>query len=76
MAVEIEFVGGPADGVRRVIDSDLLNPPKTLPVQQVLIVVGEDSGDGKAIVPETLVYHRAVNPADQGPAWIYRYDGP
>ena len=75
MAVEVEFVGGPADGVHRVLDDDPYSPPKTVEVKMVLDVVGEDAGTGKPVGLQMLVYRRAVNPADEGPAWIYCYDG-
>ncbi|HET6354846.1 hypothetical protein [Streptomyces sp.] len=58
-----------------MLDADPYNPPRKLEVHQSLIVGGEDASTGRP-VRQTIAYRRAVNPADEGPAWIYRYEEP
>ncbi|MEU2264954.1 hypothetical protein ABZ568_00570 [Streptomyces olindensis] len=57
----IQFVGGPADGQLLVIPADPWNPP------HLYDQMSKASG-------RRLVYRREVNPGDDGPLWLYRYD--
>jgi hypothetical protein len=74
MSVGIQFVGGPANGKQLVIEGDPMNPPSTTEVlvPEALNRRQLDSGQ----VPEIrkALYRRAVNAADDGPLWLYRYD--
>lgn len=63
MSVEIQFVGGPADGTLLVIPAtDPTNPPKVY--DQLITQSGA-----------RLTYRRTVNPGDDGPLWHYIYEG-
>ncbi|WP_019061713.1 hypothetical protein [Streptomyces prunicolor] len=60
-SVGIQFAGGPVDGQLLAIPADPWNPPHTCELR---------NADGYR-----LVYRRHVNPADDGPLWLYRYEG-
>ncbi|MDQ0962012.1 hypothetical protein QFZ66_005890 [Streptomyces sp. B4I13] len=59
--VGIQLVEGPADGNLLVIPGDPWDPPHVY--DQMVNASGH-----------RLVYRREVNPADDGPLWLYRYD--
>lgn len=78
MGVEVELIGGPADGQRRVIDADPMHPPIFITMKQAPSMREIEklaAADPDAPVPmRTLVYARIVNPTDDGPLWHYRYE--
>lgn len=78
MSVEIELVGGPADGRTTVIPGDPTDPP---PVHEVFHAVasgmvwaiarqGQTAGPGM----RKLIYRRDLHSGDDSPLWRYRYD--
>ena len=76
VSVEIELFGGPAHGMRVVIEGDPMNPPHTYellhpPTWREL----EDADPETPVEPRRLTYRREVNPGDAGPLWVYRYEG-
>lgn len=79
MSVEIQLVGGPADGKLVVIPGDPMDPPLTWEVYGApsgrtwaTAKQGQATGAGMS----RLIYRREVNPEDDGPLWLYRYDEP
>ena len=76
MSVEIELVGGPADGRRVVVEGDPMDPPLVHEVFQARSgnvwatgKQGQPTGAGMA----KHVYRREVNAGDSGPLWRYLY---
>lgn len=69
---EALFVGGPADGhliaVRPGPDG---NPPDRHGLPEVSGHTWSESDE----LPKVGLYQREVNPADDGPLWLYRYLG-
>lgn len=61
MACEVTFVGGPANGVVRVLPED--EPP-----QKFLIHVGPTRFDQP---PTEFAYVRQVSQMDEGSLWVY-----
>jgi hypothetical protein len=60
VSVEVQLVGGPADGVLLVIEGDPMQPPHTYELVSAV--------DGRP-----LAYRRTVNPGDTGPLWHYLF---
>lgn len=63
MSVEVQLVGGPADGVDVVLPGDPMDPPSHVELKHLAM--------GSSV--RTLTYSREVNPGDEGPLWLYRY---
>lgn len=64
--VDVLFAGGPADGKLFTVPGNLLEgPPETYELMNASLQHGTCK----------LTYRREVNPADEGPAWQYRYVG-
>lgn len=62
MSVEIELIGGPADGTLIAVPTDVHGrPPATLDLLEM------DLWDVK-----TVHYLRELNQKDSGPLWLYR----
>lgn len=75
MSVEIELFGGPAHGMRVVIEGDPMNPPDTCELLQVPAWRELEDADPEAPAePRRMTYRRQVNTFDEGPAWVYRYE--
>lgn len=64
--VTVLFSGGPADGRLFTVPGSLMEGP---PETYELVSAGLQHGVRR------LTYRREVNPADHGPAWLYRYVG-
>jgi hypothetical protein len=62
--VEVLFAGGPADGRLSAAPGTLMEGP---PETYELMHASHQHGI------RNLVYRLEVNPADDGPAWLYRY---
>ncbi len=64
---EVEFVGGPADGARRVMECiDGGRPPRVIELPEYC------RGAGPDMAFRAVRYELVVNPADDGPLWLYR----
>lgn len=75
MSVEIELFGGPANGMRVVIEGDPMNPPIAYELLQPPTWREVEQADPDApIEPRRLIYRRQVNTFNEGPAWVYRYE--
>ena len=75
-AVEVELVGGPADGMRHVVQGDPMDPPVTIEVKQAPDWREIENLSPDELVPvRTLTYRRTPNPGNEGPLWHYRYNG-
>ncbi|MFK0018210.1 hypothetical protein [Streptomyces sp. NPDC090798] len=78
MSVEIELLGGPADGRRIAIQGDPLDPPLTHKVFQAVHsgnVWTTGRQDQSSSAGMTLhLYRREVNRGDDGALWLYRHD--
>jgi hypothetical protein len=76
VSVEIELFGGPAHGTRVVIEGDPMNPPSTYELLQPPTLREMEGADPNApVAPRRLIYRRQANTFDEGPAWVYRYEG-
>lgn len=74
MSVGIQFVGGPAHGKQLVIDGDPMNPPLTTAVLEPPSFNWRELEAGHVLEIRKALYRREVNPSDDGPLWLYRYD--
>lgn len=74
MSVDIQLVGGPADGREVVISGDPMNPPPTTEVLVSEAVNWRQLDSGQVPEIRKALYRRRVNAADDGPLWLYRYD--
>ncbi|MEU3851735.1 hypothetical protein [Streptomyces sp. NPDC029554] len=74
MSAGIQFVGGPADGRLLVIEGDPMNPPPTTEVLVQEPFNWRELDVGKVPEIRKALYRREVNPSDDGPLWLYRYD--
>jgi hypothetical protein len=77
MSVEIELVGGPADGRHLAIQGDPMDPPLTHKVFQARSgnVWATGRQDQSASAGMTLhLYRREANRGEDGPLWLYRHD--
>ena len=74
MSVGIQFVGGPANGRLLVIEGDPMNPPLTTEVLVQEPFNWRDLDAGKVLEIRKALYRREVNPSNDGPLWLYRYD--
>ncbi|QDN57371.1 hypothetical protein [Streptomyces sp. S1D4-20] len=74
MSVEIELVGGPADGKQLVINGDPMDPPLTTELLAPEDFNWREFEAGRAPETRKLLYRREANAADNGPLWLYRYD--
>lgn len=70
-AVDVLFVGGPADGEISAVPSE---PDGKPPTSYKVVEAPTFPADPMAefIVPREREYRREVNPSDDGPLWIYR----
>lgn len=74
MSAGIQFVGGPADGRLLVIQGDPMNPPPTTEVLVQEPFNWRELDAGRTPEIRKVLYRREVNPSDDGPLWLYRYD--
>jgi hypothetical protein len=74
MSAGIRFVGGPADGRLLVIDGDPMDPPLTTEVLVQGPLNWRELDAGRVPEIRKALYRREVNPSDDGPLWLYRYD--
>ena len=79
MSVEIELVGGPADGRRLAIQGDPMDPPLTHNVYQAghsgnVWATGKQDGHTPGPGMSLHLYRREANRGDDGPLWQYRHD--
>ena len=78
MIVEIELVGGPADGRRLAIQGDPMDPPLTHKVFQavhsghVWATGRQDQSPGAGMTLH--LYRRKASLSDDGPLWQYCHD--
>ena len=78
--VEIEYVGGPADGRREEIPAhNAMEPPEVWeliqgPDSEEINRLVEEQGPDEPLPIRSLVYRREASPRDDGPLWLYRYD--
>jgi hypothetical protein len=81
MCVEIELVGGPADGRRLPLCGDPMNPQPTIDVAELLPMApltDPAQPPGPAPVFQRVRYARDPEPtrAATGPMWLYRRQAP
>ncbi|MGK9463937.1 hypothetical protein ACSLFT_28485 [Streptomyces sp. G6] len=75
MSVEVELVGGAADGKRLAVGGDPMNPPTTIELLAAPAASWHDfDGDEQTLFRKAL-YRREANTSNDGPLWRYRYDG-
>jgi hypothetical protein len=69
-SAEVEFSGGPADGKRLVVQADEDGSPAP-----IFKTPGIPAEVFSADEPPPELYRLDVNPADDGPLWLYRHLG-
>ncbi|WP_060905344.1 hypothetical protein [Streptomyces scabiei] len=74
MSVEVQFVGGPADGKQIVLDGDPMNPRLTTEVLQPSPLNWHELDAGVVPPIRKVLYRREASASDDGPLWLYRYD--
>lgn len=75
-AVEVQLVGGPANGHLTVIEGDPMDPPATVEVAVLpeLNWTALAQQSDEVVLFRKALYRRAVSPLDDGPLWQYLYD--
>lgn len=73
-SVEVEIVGGRADGQRRVLETDEYGLPPAVFKMREFPAVNWRTRE----IPEPIerVFIREANPADDGALWLYRLKSP